>query len=65
MELISVHVPKTAGTSFWKVLEQIYGKENIYADYSDKPLDPASPFNSNYGKWAKFYKNQIKAIKYS
>ncbi len=33
VELISVHVPKTAGTTFRDILNQIYGKENIYFDY--------------------------------
>ncbi len=33
VELISVHVPKTAGTTFVDILNQIYGKENIYFDY--------------------------------
>lgn len=33
VELISVHVPKTAGTTFSTVLNQVYGEENIYLDY--------------------------------
>jgi tetratricopeptide (TPR) repeat protein len=33
VELISVHVPKTAGTTFMDILNQIYGKQNIYFDY--------------------------------
>lgn len=33
VELISVHVPKTAGTTFMDILNQIYGQENIYFDY--------------------------------
>jgi tetratricopeptide (TPR) repeat protein len=33
VELISVHVPKTAGTTFQGILNQVYGEENIYYDY--------------------------------
>ncbi|MBE9135181.1 MULTISPECIES: tetratricopeptide repeat protein [unclassified Tychonema] len=33
VELISVHVPKTAGTTFSTVLNQVYGEKNIYLDY--------------------------------
>lgn len=35
MELISVHVPKTAGTTFGKLLVQIYGEELVRKDYTD------------------------------
>lgn len=32
IELISVHIPKTAGTSFSNILSQVYG-EKLYLDY--------------------------------
>jgi hypothetical protein len=35
--LISLHLPKTAGTSFLAVLEQHFG-ESLYRDYDDRPL---------------------------
>ena len=35
VELISVHVPKTAGTTFQAILNQVYGEENIYLDYKE------------------------------
>jgi hypothetical protein len=35
--LISVHLPKTAGTSFLAALEQRFG-DNLYLDYDDRPL---------------------------
>ena len=35
VELIAVHVPKTAGATFQSVLKQVYGAENIYYDYLD------------------------------
>lgn len=35
VELISVHVPKTAGTTFQAILNQVYGEKNIYLDYRE------------------------------
>lgn len=35
VELIAVHIPKTAGATFQAVLKQVYGAENIYYDYLD------------------------------
>jgi hypothetical protein len=45
LELISVHVPKCGGTSFCKALERAYSKDDVFFDYADRPLDPASPCN--------------------
>ncbi len=33
VEIISVHVPKTAGTTFKKVLQKVYAEEEIFFDY--------------------------------
>jgi SAM-dependent methyltransferase len=33
VELIAVHVPKTAGATFQVILSQVYGGKNIYYDY--------------------------------
>ncbi len=33
VEIISVHIPKTAGTTFKKVLQQVYSEEEIFFDY--------------------------------
>jgi SAM-dependent methyltransferase len=35
VELIAVHVPKTAGATFQFILNQVYGCEKIYYDYLD------------------------------
>jgi hypothetical protein len=51
MELISVHVPKTAGSSFRKVLEQNYVKSDLLLDYGDMVLDPASRFRADFDDW--------------
>ncbi|NEP44078.1 MAG: sulfotransferase family protein, partial [Okeania sp. SIO2H7] len=36
IEIISVHVPKTGGTTFKKVLKQVYQDEEIFFDYPHK-----------------------------
>jgi len=44
--LVSLHLPKTAGTSFLALLEQAYG-ERLLRDYTDRPLNrPAWRRNS-------------------
>jgi hypothetical protein len=45
VELISVHMPKCAGTSFRAALEEMYGKDAIHFDYDDRVADPAAPVN--------------------
>ena len=44
LQLISMHVPKCAGTSFTLALEQAFGPENIYSDYLQIG-DPRFPAN--------------------
>jgi hypothetical protein len=43
--LVSVHVPKCAGTSLRLWFHQAYGEERVLADYGDRPIDPSSPMN--------------------
>lgn len=45
VELISVHVPKCAGTSFLESLTEAYGPDRVLRDYGDRPIDPTSPMN--------------------
>lgn len=45
VKLISVHVPKCAGTSFSEALKKAYGWNRIWFDNDDRPLDPASPMH--------------------
>jgi hypothetical protein len=45
LELISVHVSKCAGSSFLRALREAYGAQCVFADYSDRPGDPAAPMN--------------------
>ncbi|MEB3343449.1 glycosyltransferase family 92 protein [Okeania sp.] len=39
VEIISVHVPKTAGTTFREQLIQAYGKEQVFLDYKKQPVE--------------------------
>lgn len=39
--MISVHIPKTAGTSFREILARRFG-ERLLLDYTDRPLAPGS-----------------------
>ncbi|NET78583.1 DUF563 domain-containing protein [Okeania hirsuta] len=55
LEIISVHVPKTAGTAFKKVLEQVYGFESVIVDY---PGAHRKRFNNQW----EARKSQIKVI---
>jgi len=51
MELVSVHIPKTAGSAFRNVLRQVYGPDGLFEDYTDWPLDPKSMFNADPAQW--------------
>ena len=50
IELISVHIPKCAGTSFSTVLRKTYG-ESLLGDQVDQPMDPERPFQKNFAAW--------------
>ena len=54
--LISVHLPKCAGTSFLKVLGVQYGSR-LMLDYDEIPLDPESLFQKNFATWAQQQKS--------
>ncbi len=45
LEILSVHVPKCAGSSLRRALLEAYGTEQVYLDYDDRPIDPSSPIN--------------------
>ena len=36
IEIISIHVPRTAGTAFKDVIRQVYSSEEIFFDYPHK-----------------------------
>jgi len=45
MDLISLHVPKCAGSSLREALVCAYGEDQIFFDNNDRLLDPKSPVN--------------------
>ncbi|MEP9366028.1 sulfotransferase family 2 domain-containing protein [Xanthobacter sp. VNH20] len=45
VELVSVHVPKCAGTSLRLAVQRAYGEAAVFADYADGVANPASPMN--------------------
>lgn len=51
VELISVHIPKTAGTAFWRYLTGVFDYRRIFLDYEDKPLHPGKPFQQDFRAW--------------
>jgi len=48
--LISVHIPKTAGTAFSSLLRQHFG-ERLYLDYADRPLAPHFAWRRLASRW--------------
>lgn len=43
--ILSVHVPKTAGTTMLHLLRRAVGVDAVLADYTDDPSSPTSPRN--------------------
>jgi hypothetical protein len=48
--LISVHIPKTAGTSFGELLQARFGTR-FRTDYGDRPLAPNHAWRRIVGRW--------------
>lgn len=65
VELISVHVAKTAGMSFIETLAAVYGRANIVVDLEDRIVDPASPYNLDPERRDLFRQKSIDAISLS
>lgn len=65
--LVSVHLPKTAGTSFEQLLKQAYGPA-LVSDYGDKPLHQSVPLRKLHawrgmtGKLAPSSPSEVKCI---
>src|SRR5882757_7508321 len=56
LELISLHVPKCAGSALLEALKGIYGEENFYLDYEDQVIRPASPVNMDPEGYVRYFK---------
>lgn len=46
-EIISIHIGKTAGTAFRRVLSEVVGQENVLWDYAPYPYQPPAPLPNN------------------
>ena len=62
MDVISVHVPKTAGTTFGKILAMVYGEEAIFLDYQDVPMNPTSPYQVDHAGWRESATAQVRSV---
>jgi hypothetical protein len=62
MDLISVHVPKVAGTTFARHLTSIYGTDRVYKDYHDYPMNPLSLINVDRPAWRISANKEIRSI---
>ena len=51
--VISIHVPKSAGTSLLKLFQVAFGSENVLADYEDRPGNPISQMYLDPVRWEK------------
>ena len=69
--IISIHIPKTAGTTFFELLSNAYGKD-LVRDYEDRPASfdfklkkfTLNPFNA-FNRQVYYYllpKNMLKYI---
>jgi hypothetical protein len=62
MDVISVHVPKTAGSTFQSMLTTVYGRERIFMDYDDVPMNPLSPYTVDPEGWRRSSSAQVRSI---
>ncbi len=62
MDVISVHVPKTAGSTFGKLLETVYGAERIVLDYQDLPMNPLSRYHVDHEGWKSSAAAEVRSI---
>lgn len=58
IELISIHIPKTAGTSFYHILRQVYGG-HLSISYKRRDFKKAV---ETYGSFEKSLTNEIKVL---
>ncbi len=59
MELVSVHIPKTAGVTFRNLLLRFYGRAGVALDYDDRILDPQALWNTDRGAWERTRRNPL------
>jgi hypothetical protein len=59
VELISVHIPKTAGVSFRNLLKTVYGEGAVVFDYADRVLDPAALCHVDRAAWERTVRDPL------
>jgi Sulfotransferase family len=62
MDVISLHVPKTAGCTFRSRLFKIYGEAQTRLDYDDAPMNPTMRYNVDHEGWRASADEEIRAI---
>ncbi len=62
MELISVHIPKTAGVTFRNVLRHVYGAAAVNFDYGDRALDPEATCRVDPAAWAAETQQRVRTL---
>jgi hypothetical protein len=45
LDLIFLHIPKTAGVAFRGLVSDHYGENRVFLDYAESPANPISPCN--------------------
>jgi|SRR5208282_5789694 len=51
MKMVSIHVPKAAGTTRLHILQRMFDELSILPDYDDDPCNPLAPPNQDPGVW--------------
>lgn len=62
MDVISVHVPKTAGSSFQRILTTVYGDARVMRDNDEVPMNPLMPYNVDWQAWRESSSAQVRSI---
>ncbi len=62
MELLSLHVPKTAGCTFRNILFKVYGEAETRLDYDDVPMNPTSLYNVDRDAWRESAFAEVRSI---
>ena len=64
LDLIFLHVPKTAGISFRGVIAGHYGEDRVFLDYAESPANPISPCNLDpIGYYQRIQRNVVEIVR--
>lgn len=59
LELISIHIPKTGGTSFYRILQQAYGESAVSVSFRRRDYEQAK---KEYGTLSAALSNELKVL---